>query len=110
RLAAGCPARDRVELRRHDNREDRRRIVGDRGLRIPVAPIAVDEIRLQRHPRYLALELHRRGTLLNRHGFADDGLRREAPAVDYRQLELRVRRDTGRQADEYAVLPDDTQM
>ena len=81
RRAAG----DDVEFARHRDRQLRRGVVGHRRLRIPVAAVAVGELRLQRNQDRRRPD----AILLDGDRFAIDALRRQPPAVGDRRARCR---------------------
>ena len=70
----------------HGDAQPRRRVVGDRGLRIPVAAIAVDVLRFDRDVELFLLRVR---LLIEHDALALDLLRLEPPAVDDRAADDR---------------------
>ena len=100
-------ARHDVELRRDGDAKPADGVVGDRVLRIPVAPIAVDVLRFDRDVDLFLLGVR---LLIEDDALALDLLRLQPPAVDHREADDAIPLDRRRQVHEHAVLADDAKV
>ena len=106
RRSNGCSTGDDVEFRRNRQAEFGRGVVGDGRLRMPVAAVAVDVLRLQSDLRRIDLL----ALSLDGNGLPFERLRLETTAVTHVEGELGVARNRRGQVDDDGVLADDSQM
>ena len=100
-------ARQRIELRRHDDPDFRGRVIGDRALRVPIAAVAVHPLRLEPDLNGLLVLLV---LLVDGDGFSFDHLRLYSAAVVHLQPDFGISDERSRQVDDDAVLADDAEV